>query len=54
MVHQKPHFEISAGLRKPDIVNLLNDIAVILDVQTVSEKNNLEETNTVKTAKYKN
>lgn len=54
LVQVEPHYNTSAGLRKPDIVATLDNTTIILDAQVVSEQTDLEKANSAKIRKYKN
>ncbi|KMQ88340.1 reverse transcriptase [Lasius niger] len=51
-VHQEPHYKTELGLRKPDLVAVLGQTAIIIDAQVVSEQTNLDDAHTRKVAYY--
>lgn len=51
---KEPHFKTPDGLRKPDLVVIRNNSAVILDAQIVGDQIDLNKANSEKINYYKN
>lgn len=41
VIHKEPHYKTQLGLRKPDMVAILGQTAVVVDAQVVSEQTDL-------------
>ncbi|CAK9834256.1 Retrovirus-related Pol polyprotein from type-2 retrotransposable element R2DM [Anthophora retusa] len=52
-VEEEPHFKTDLGLRKPDLVAIQDDTALVLDAQVVSEHISLDTAHNTKIDKYK-
>lgn len=51
-VHWEPHYNTRIGLRKPDLVAVLGETAVVVDAQVVSEQTNLAVAHRRKIERY--
>lgn len=51
-IYKEPHYHTAQGLRKPDMVAILGQTAIVVDAQVVSEQTDLETAHRRKTEYY--